>query len=198
MSDEAADHSNRSGPLPGSDLSGVPDEALIAAYLHGDQSAFEALYQRYRGPLYRYLVRQLPKALAEEAFQDTWLKIIKALPNYTDQGKLQAFLFRICHNVLMDVHRASMRQLEETDAQAEVEDDSADVVAKLSGLQLQQQLYQQLARLPLAQRSAWILKHETQLSLNEIADLTESTVEGVKSRLRYATDKLKQRMQKYV
>ena len=160
---------------------------------------------RHKGPLYRYLMRQLPPHQAEEAFQETWLKIIKALPGYTDQGRLQAYLFRICHNVLMDVHRANMRHVDEAtqdeviqDEAEQMTDGASDVVTQVTDAQLHDKLCEQLARLPVAQRAAWILKHETQLSVNEIAELTDSTAEGVKSRLRYATDKLKLWMQNYV
>ena len=184
------------------DLAGVPDAALVDAYLVGDQAAFEALYLRHKGPLYRYLLRQLPKPQAEEAFQETWLKIIKGLPTYQNQGKLQSFLFRICHNVLMDQYRAGMREVSvddsDVDVDGDVADDSQDVLAGLSNSQLQEKLQEQLARLPVAQRAAWMLKHETQLSVQEIAELTDTTAQGVKSRLRYATNKLKQRMRKYV
>ena len=199
---------NQGSGLSAAALADVPDDALVSAYLAGDQPAFEVLYARHKGPLYRYLLRQLPKSRAEEAFQETWLKVIKALPSYEPQGKLQAFLFRICHNVLMDQHRTSMRDAtqtgadesvtEDSDPVAQVEDSRSDVVANVSAQELRNKLMQGLAELPVAQRSAWILKHETQLSVAEIAELTETTAEGVKSRLRYATDKLKNRMRKYV
>ena len=182
----------------GSELANVPDDALVAGYLAGDQAAFEHLYTRHKGPIFRYLLHQLPRAAAEDAFQETWLKIIKALPNYESQGKFQAFIFRICHNVLMDQHRASMKGGEEVEAQEEIEDQCSEVAVQASRNQLREILLEQLAALPVAQRSAWIMKHETQLTINQIAELTDSTAEGVKSRLRYATDKLKSRMQKYV
>ncbi|MEM7099341.1 MAG: sigma-70 family RNA polymerase sigma factor [Pseudomonadota bacterium] len=198
MTSSVANSASNSEPLSGSELANVPDEALVAGYLAGDQTAFEVLYTRHKGAIFRYLLHQLPRAAAEDAFQETWLKIVKALPGYSEQGKFQAYIFRICHNVLMDHHRASMKGVEETGIDEDLEDTGSEVSGNASNMQLREILMRQLAALPVAQRSAWILKHETQLTINQIAELTDTTAEGVKSRLRYAMDKLKSRMQKYV
>jgi RNA polymerase sigma factor (sigma-70 family) len=77
-------------------------------------------------------------------------------------------------------------------------DSSADTTATAEQTQLAERLFGEIRKLPIAQRSVWILKQESGLGLKEIADLTNSTVEGVKSRLRYANEKLRTGMQKYV
>ena len=60
------------------------DEALMLRYCAGDATAFEALYRRHRGPVYRYLLRQCGNAgSAEELFQDVWLRVVNA--NYMGQ-----------------------------------------------------------------------------------------------------------------
>ena len=184
-------------PTTGVDYAGSSDNELVSAYTSGDQLAFEQLYSRYRGSLYRYFLRQLPPASANDGFQETWYKFVNSLDRYNNQDKLQAYLFKIAHNVLMDYHRKSMREQGELVVE-ELVDDGADPVTQVSAAQLKQLLLQQLQKLPVAQRSVWLLKNETQLSLQDIAELTETTLEAVKSRLRYATDKLKVGMQRYV
>ena len=64
--------------------------------------------------------------------------------------------------------------------------------------ELKEKLRGELHKLPVAQRTAWLLQQESGLSLEEIARLSQATVEGIKSRLRYANQKLKSGMQKYV
>ena len=128
-------------------------------------------------------------------------KLINSLPGYQFQGRLQAYLFSIAHNVLMDSFRRVMRKPEVSEDKVafnEVAEEGSEVSQVVSKAQLQSLLYEQLLKLPIHQREVWLLRQETNLSVQEIAESTGSTVEGVKSRLRYANEKLKQGMQRYV
>jgi len=78
------------------------DNTLIRKYLRGDETAFEMLYYRYRLPLYKYLCSLLPESEAEDVFQQTWDKVCRSLRGYLDQGKFQAWLFRIGRNLAWD------------------------------------------------------------------------------------------------
>ena len=88
------------------------DETLMLRYRNGDADAFAALYARHKGALYRYLLRQCGQpALAEELFQDVWLKLIAARTGYTVQARFTTYLYRLAHNRLIDHYRASSRGL---------------------------------------------------------------------------------------
>ena len=88
------------------------DETLMLRYRDGDADAFAALYARHKGALYRYLLRQCGQpALAEELFQDLWLKLIAARAGYTVQARFTTYLYRLAHNRLIDHYRASSRGL---------------------------------------------------------------------------------------
>ncbi len=184
---------------------GAPVEAdaadgdLLAAYLQGDQAAFAVLYERYRRPLYAFFARQLPHAQADDAFQETWMKFIRNIQRYEDRGKLQSYLFAIANNVLMDDYRRQMRSGTGADNEesSDVEDTGSNVQQDVSRQQLHAALQAQIAKLPVGQRSVWVLRQETGLSLAELAEITGSPLEAVKSRLRYAADKLKAGMQRY-
>ena len=174
------------------------DDQLVAAYLKGDQAAFQDLYARYKSSVFGYFKRQLSDAQAQDAFQDTWIKVIDRLGGYEQRGQFSGYLFTIAHNVLMDTHRKEARSpinsaLENEDI---LSDDTPDHA--LDKDQISAQFQVELKKLPIHQRSVWILKQETALSIEQIAKLTDSTKEGVKSRLRYANEKLKAGMQKYV
>ena len=79
------------------------DEILMLRYRDGDTDAFARLYARHKGPLYRYLLRQCGQpAVAEELFQDVWLKLIAGRSGYAVQARFAAWLYRIAHNRLVD------------------------------------------------------------------------------------------------
>ena len=78
----------------------------MLAYAAGEASAFDALYARHKGAVFRYLRRQTGNAaLAEELFQDVWLKLIDARAGYEPRAKFTTWLFTIAHNRLMDYFR---------------------------------------------------------------------------------------------
>ena len=94
-----------------------------------------------------------------------------------------------------------MRPINQTTNAVETEDieaEGSDVAEQVSRAELRTLLYEQIAALPVNQRTVWLIKQETQLNHSEIAELTGTSLEGVKSRLRYANEKLKAGMQRYV
>jgi len=174
------------------------DDALVLRYRQGDSGAFELLYERHKGPIYRFFLRQLAPAQANDGFQETWTKLISNVDKFEPRGAFQAYLFKLAHNVLMDYHRLAMRSGISDNAPSDIVEEESDVAGKVSDMQLRTLLHAEIARLPLNQRTVWLIKQETQMNLSEIAELTGATLEGVKSRLRYANEKLKAGMQRYV
>ena len=172
------------------------DESLMLAYAAGDATAFEALYQRFRRPLFAFLQRGLQDAsAAEECFQDVWTNVIRSRHRYQPTAKLSTWLFQIAHNRMVDSWRRQ-RPNESLDALQDSGDALPDLQAispelAADGFQLQRRLRDALAELPLAQRVALQLRLEEELSLEEIADITDSGRETVKSRLRYAMARLR-------
>jgi RNA polymerase sigma-70 factor (ECF subfamily) len=169
------------------------DETLMIAYGAGDMAAFETLYARYRGPLYRYFTRQVSEpATANDLYQGCWEKVIAARRKYSDKAPFKAWLFRIAHNHLVDHYRA-VRPASELpeDTPGEEIDPGDDIDAQ----HLDQRLRDAIAALPDEQKQALLLRLESGLGLEDIARITGVGTETAKSRLRYATAKLKQVMQ---
>ena len=78
------------------------DEALMLSYGKGCQAAFAELYGRHKGPMYRYVCRQLGakhQAKAQELFQEIWLRVIDNRVSYTVEAKFSTWLYRIAHNL---------------------------------------------------------------------------------------------------
>jgi RNA polymerase sigma-70 factor (ECF subfamily) len=181
------------------------DEELMLLYRDGEAAAFDALYARHKGGLYRYLLRQCrDAAAAEELFQDVWTSLIRARAGYTVQAKFTTYLYRLAHNRLIDHYRkhshVAMVSFESEEGESIVElpdvrerpaDDALDAKRQAG------RLLELIAELPEAQREAFLLQQEGGMSVEEIAHATGVTRETAKSRLRYAMSRLRQGMREW-
>jgi RNA polymerase sigma-70 factor (ECF subfamily) len=159
----------------------------------GDTAAFETLYARHRGPLYRYFVRQVARNAVDDLFQDVWLRIIKNQARYRPDAPFAAYLFRIAHNVLVDHYRREGRAPELTSVeQLDVPDVGAGPERELTQFELRATITRALTDLPAAQREAFLLHEEAGLTLEQIAEVVGTGRETIKSRLRYALKRLRQ------
>ncbi len=194
----------------------MPDNELMLAYARGDAAAFDTLYARHEGAMYRFVRRLLGQALAaqaDEVFQDTWMRIVAARESFTAQGAAwRTWAFTIAHNVAMDRLRVSGRELA-LDALAGQCDEATDPMDWLQGAldmahpstedvafwrAAGQQLLHCLDELPDAQRAAFLLHHEDGASVEDLAQRLGLGFETAKSRLRYALQKLRGCMQRYL
>jgi RNA polymerase sigma-70 factor (ECF subfamily) len=168
----------------------VPDEELMLAYGGGDAAAFDTLYRRHRGPLYRFVVRSIKsRALAEELFQEIWMRVIEARASYAPKARFKTWLYTIAHNRMVDHWRRaglSLVSLEEHDVPG-----GADPARQAQARQALARFAAALQALPPAQREVFLLYEDAGLGLAEIAAATGANEEAVKSRLRYAMAKLK-------
>jgi len=182
-------------------LNDLSDEDLMLSYRDGTATAFDVLYTRHKGGLYRYVLRQLNNRpdIAAELFQDVWMKVINARLSYQASAKFTTWLYRLAHNRLVDYwrsekHRRHQEEFEETTgaqvADSTVDNRHSEPHNELQQKQVQQQIKQAIAELPEEQRSAILLKEEAALSLAEIAQVTGVNRETVKSRLRYGIKRL--------
>lgn len=186
------------------------DERLMLAYRDGDVRAFEILYGRYRGALYRYLAHQCGNpAFAEELYQDIWIKVVNARASYEPLAKFSTWIFRIAHHRLLDHYRKRAPEVAARFEMRPADDDLefGDLISQQAAPQHEtpHALYDQrataqrialaLAELPAPQREAFLLAEEGGLSLDEIAITTASSRETSKSRLRYALSKLRHSLQ---
>ncbi len=183
------------GELPDS----LTDDAeLMLRYAGGDARAFDLLYARHKGPLYRYLLRQCrDRAVADDLFQDVWGRVIRSRKRYQVKAKFATFLYRVAHNCAIDQFRLRARRHED---QSEPVEDSEDILAAPDAEQPERQLADSQFRsafqlaldsLPDEQRAAFLLYEESGLSLEEIGEITGVGTETAKSRLRYAVIKLR-------
>ncbi len=180
------------------DVAEPTDETLMLAYAAGDTGAFEQLYSRHRTRLYRFLLRQLrDPALADELFQDIWQRVITARAGWKPDAAFTTWLYRIAHNRLTDHWRALKHRPPapaDGDERAARVPDPDTPERSLSEFEQRRRLQLALAELPDDQREVLQLRLEQELSLEEIGEITGVGRETVKSRLRYAMDKLRMRL----
>ena len=179
------------------------DEALMLAYAAGDAGAFDTLYERHRGGVYRYLVRHVGNAsVADELFQDVWMNAIRARASYTPTAKFATWLYTLARHRLVD-HWRSRGNVRVESLDDEGDEGTGALVEAIPGSRVdepetrvasadaRQRIDAALRELPPAQREAFLLHIESDMSLADIAKLTGAGEETVKSRVRYAYAKLR-------
>jgi len=163
----------------------------MLAYGAGDAGAFETLYARHRGGLFRFVLRAVKdRGAAEELFQEVWVRVIEARERYAPKARFITWLYTIAHNLLVDHWRKKGLSLVALDGD-EVPSESANPARQAEAREALARLVQALESLPAAQREAFLLHEEGGLSVAQIAAATGVGEEAAKSRLRYAMTKLK-------
>ncbi len=175
-------------------------------YQAGDAGAFDELYARHRGGLFRFIGRQCrTREHAEELFQDVWMNLIQARERYRVEAQFRTYLFTLAHNKLMDYFRRHGR-VELTLYESNDEESAVDrlVASRVDEPLVRAQATEQSAAilraiegLPAPQREAFLLHEEGGLSVEDIAAATGCSFEAAKSRLRYAFGKLREGLKEY-
>ena len=169
-------------------------------YQRGDNRAFEVLYQRYRGRLHRFVRRMTgPSVEADEIFQDVWLAVIKGKRRYAPTARFVTYLFAIAHNRAAEKLRTRGRCVivELLDDDGGVPDGELDPLSVTLNAELGKALADAISLLPAEQREAFLMQAEGDLSLDEIADASGAPRETVKSRLRYASRRLRRALESW-
>lgn len=173
------------------------DAELLRRYRAGDAAAFTQLYERHRLGLFRFLLGLCGEhAVAEEVFQETWISLVRSESLQREAAVLfKTWLYQIARNRLIDHWRKHGKHQQREEAFDELLHDQPSVASdperQLSLTQDQARIQAALADLPAEQREVFLLRAHADLQLHEIAELTRTPAETVKSRLRYAMNKLR-------
>lgn len=182
------------------------DEELMLRYRDGDAAAFDLLYARHKNGLRRYVARLVRESgPIDELLQDVWMNLIRTRATYTVQAKFTTFIYRVAHNRVIDhVRRQASAKVVSLHGHDDDEDNDVfdppdhglnEPARQLNAKRQAQRLLELLERLPAAQREAFLLREEADMSVDEIAAATGVDRETAKSRLRYAVAKLTRGMQ---
>jgi RNA polymerase sigma factor (sigma-70 family) len=173
----------------------LTDNELVDKFVSGDVNSLEQLINRYRKQVYTYIFLLVKNQhLAEDVFQDTFIKVIKSLDDgkYRDNGKFLAWVLRIAHNLVIDHYRkekqlnASSREdfgqdiLNSRKYAVKPEEDS------MIDRQIRKDIRELVDSLPIEQKEVLILRQYCELSFKEIAEHTNVSINTALGRMRYA------------
>ncbi|MET3732360.1 RNA polymerase sigma factor [Moheibacter stercoris] len=175
----------------------IDDSKLVDSYVMGNESALAELIDRHKNKVYGFIFSKvLDKSIAEDIFQDTFVKVILTLKEgkYSEEGKFLPWVMRIAHNLSIDYFRNKTRMpiIGETfvdedfsifDFLADPEDCSETKIIKL---QIEEELRLIIQYLPDDQREVLQLRIFKGLSFKEIAEETDVSINTALGRMRYA------------
>jgi RNA polymerase sigma-70 factor (ECF subfamily) len=160
------------------------DGTLVERCRHGDRAAFTALVQRYQRPIYNAAFRVLGDAEdAREVAQDVFLRIVERLEDYDRQHKFFSWIYRIAINEAIDLLRRNRREEPLDDEIALRDATSAGPAQRYEDRQLSERIQRVLMTMKIEDRVVLSLRHFSELSYREIAEILETEERTVKSRL---------------
>jgi RNA polymerase sigma-70 factor (ECF subfamily) len=161
----------------------------------GDGAAFEALVERWRRPVARFLYRCTGRTdRVQDLCQEVFLRVYQSAGRYRESGTFPSWLFRIALNVARDAGRRGRRDPVPLDS-AEPPDHAVTAELLYRRRELSSALARAAAELPEPMRVALALRHDEELSFEEIARLTGAPASTVKSRFAAALARLRVRLE---
>jgi RNA polymerase sigma factor (sigma-70 family) len=169
------------------------DEQLVKEILAGSQAAMEVLTRKYYKQIFAYVYRKVGnKETAYDLTQEIFIKVIQRIQSYSNKGKFSSWLYTIAVNHCRDYWRSS--DFKQTSKQAELNEalvcDQSHVPYIFERKEIREQVKTAVSTLPEHQREAVLLKYFHHMKIKEIADVTETNVSTVKSRLHQGLGKL--------
>lgn len=177
----------------------VDDHKLVNQYINGEESALASLIQRHKRRVFSYITLTVKdKALAEDIFQDTFIKVINTLKKgqYNEEGKFLPWVLRISHNLIVDSFRRD-RRMPTISGGTNDEGEEFDIfsVLGMKDKTIEQEIIQGQVRkdirklielLPLEQREVLMMRHYYDMSFKEISEQTNVSINTALGRMRYA------------
>ncbi len=171
----------------------------------GDAGAFEVLLRRHRPPVFAFLHRLVgDRARAEDLLQETWLKVVAAAPRWEERARVRTWLYSIARNIAVDeARRAAHRRTHSLDDPSGEGPGPGDAVASdcpgpdrgAESALLRPKLEAALASLPEEQREVFVLREYAGVPFHEIGRITGVPENTVKSRMRYALEGLRRKLE---
>jgi RNA polymerase sigma-70 factor (ECF subfamily) len=184
---------------------GLSDKQLVHLYAKGSEKALEVLLHRHKRKLFSYIntmVKDHQKA--EDLFQDTFIKVIDQIKSgrYKEQERFLPWLYRIAHNLVIDTIRKEKKMImervsEKYDPLAHIQAFDTSIEDKINHIGNAHLLRVLIRQLPENQQEVLIMRHYSDMSFKEIADVTNVSINTALGRMRYALLNLRKLMDDY-
>lgn len=190
-------------------LKDVADEELLDRFRSGDARAFEELMRRHRTPLYNFILRSVRNpATSEEILQDAWVRILQGAGDFQRASKFTTWAYTVARNLCIDhARKAVLRRHPSLDQPTLAEDgpslgemlpDTRAAVDRTAiGRELQGRIAVAIEALPHDQREVFLMREYSNLQFKEIAEIVGAPENTVKSRMRYALERLQETLAEY-
>ncbi|HMR76068.1 MAG TPA: RNA polymerase sigma factor [Polyangiaceae bacterium] len=188
------------------------DEMLMVRYQRGDRDAFAEIVQRYKRPIYNFVYRQVRNPeTAEDVTQDAFLRVVQNAGEFKHEARFSTWLYTIARNLCVDhLRKAKHRRHPSLDQPAGGQSEgrplgesmpdphhSSSVERTASGNQMRDHIVAAVDALPDDQREVFLLREVGNLPFKEIAEVVGVGENTVKSRMRYALERLKQALSEF-
>jgi len=172
----------------------ISDQDLIGNYLAGHHPSLEQLIRRHKSRVFAYILMIVKeKDLAEDLFQDTFIKVINTIRSgqYKEEGKFIQWVMRIAHNLIIDYFRKSKRiplveNSDEYDIFERIRIPVESVEEQLITDQIHKDVKKLIEFLPKEQKDVLIMRHYGDMSFKDIAEVTNVSINTALGRMRYA------------
>ena len=172
----------------------ISDQELIGRYLAGQESALEKLVRRHKNRVFAYILMIVKdKELAEDLFQDTFIKVINTIRSgqYKEEGKFIQWVMRIAHNLIIDYFRKAKRiPVIENRDEYDIFDKVRLPVESVEEMMITEQIHKDVKRLieylPKEQKEVLVMRHYGDMSFKDIAEVTNVSINTALGRMRYA------------
>ena len=176
----------------------LSDQDLVSLYIKGNEDALEIIINRHRSRIFSYIIATIKdKTLAEDFFQDTFIKVIKTLRGgrYNEEGKFLPWVMRIAHNLMIDYFRKAKRfravrgkntDNEEIDIFNTIRNEELNIEELLVKDQVRNDVKELIERLPTEQKEVVKLRYYYDMSFKEISEFTDVSINTALGRMRYA------------
>jgi len=191
-------------------LENYSDNELYQLFLEGNKEAMQVIVKRNSPRLFNFIYRMIPdRPVCEEFVQEVFLKLVRAKPDFSGGTKVSTYLFYVARNLAIDeIRRRKLRHNISINGNRE-EEDQRTMLEKIpdrrwepdSGAtrsELKRRVEECLSSLPEEQREVFILREVEGLEFSKIAEILGCNENTVKSRMRYALEKLREGLKDFL
>ncbi|UJR80945.1 RNA polymerase sigma factor [Sandaracinus amylolyticus] len=190
---------------------GLSDEELVRRFNDGDPAGLEEILRRYQRPLFNFILRSVrDRDRAEELLQDVFLKVVQRSSEFQGNSKFSTWLYTIARNLCIDTSRKMVfRRHRSLDAPLKADEaEGATLLDRVAnegpaadraviGQDLQARIAEAVEELPEEQREVFLMRELQNMAFKEIAEIVGVPENTVKSRMRYALERLQRALAEY-
>jgi RNA polymerase sigma-70 factor, ECF subfamily len=187
-----------------------PDESLMLRYQQGDKSAFPVLVRRHQQALFNFAFRQVRvPQVAEDVVQETFVRVVQNAADFKHEARFTTWVYTITRNLCIDqLRKRALRKHPSLDQAGGEEGDGptlgeqtadprASVEREATGTELKERIARAVDKLPDNQLDVFLMREVSNLPFKEIAEITNVPENTVKSRMRYALERLQEALAEY-